>query len=227
MTSACLAGSTGLVGGNILTTLNNLAAFSTVHTFSRKDLPPNPKLQPIISSDSSTWPKQFPANVTVFFSGLGTTRGQAGSIENQRKIDYDLNLELARAAKTAGTKIYVLISTGGASASSPFAYTKMKGELEEAVKALEFDHTIILRPGLILGARETLRPPEFVSQKIAGFMGAISGGLLKDSWAADADVIAKAAVRAGLDALEAKQKDKVRMVYHSEIMRLGKKEWQE
>jgi hypothetical protein len=28
----------------------------------------------------------------IFFSGLGTTKAAAGSIEAQRKIDYDLNL---------------------------------------------------------------------------------------------------------------------------------------
>ena len=30
----------------------------------------------------------------------------------------------------------------------------MKGELEDAVKALDFDHTVILRPGALLGQRQ-------------------------------------------------------------------------
>lgn len=38
----------------------------------------------------------------VFVSCLGTTKAQAGSIDNQRKIDLDLNLTLAQAAKDAG-----------------------------------------------------------------------------------------------------------------------------
>jgi len=41
-------------------------------------------------------------------------------------------------------------------------YTRMKGELEDSVNALGFDHTIILRPGLIVGGREESRPTEFV-----------------------------------------------------------------
>jgi len=41
-------------------------------------------------------------------------------------------------------------------------YSKMKGELEDSVNALGFDHTIIVRPGLIVGGREESRPAEFV-----------------------------------------------------------------
>jgi uncharacterized protein YbjT (DUF2867 family) len=96
----------------------------------------------------------------IFFSGLGTTKAAAGSIEAQRKIDYDLNLDLAKAAKESGVDTYVLISSGSANAQSNFAYVRMKGELEDAVKALGFKHTVILRPGLIVGGREDSRPAE-------------------------------------------------------------------
>lgn len=62
------------------------------------------------------------------------------------------------------------------------AYPKMKGELEESVKELGFDTTVILRPGLIVGSREDSRPLEYVVRKIAGFAGGL-GHSLKDSWA--------------------------------------------
>jgi uncharacterized protein YbjT (DUF2867 family) len=61
----------------------------------------------------------------LFISGLGTTRGAAGGFENQKKIDYDLNLELAKAAKNAGTKHYVLISATSANSTSMIPYSKM------------------------------------------------------------------------------------------------------
>ena len=83
------------------------------------------KLKTLRSEDTASWPKQYPSGAEVFISALGTTRGQAGSFENQRKIDYDLNLELAKAAKEAGTKAYVLVSSGGSSSSSMFGYMKM------------------------------------------------------------------------------------------------------
>lgn len=89
----------------------------------------------------------------------------------------------------------------------------MKGQLEDAVKALDFDHVIIVRPGLIVGERASRdsRAAEFVLRKLAGVAGSISPHL-KDPWAQDAEVIAKAAIRAGLDCVEGKEKEKFRIL---------------
>jgi hypothetical protein len=102
-------------------------------------------------------------------------------------------------------------------------YSKMKGELEEAVKALDFEHTVILRPGLLVGDRQESRPAEFVVRKIAGFAGALSNGL-KDFWAQDDEVVGKAAVSAGLKALKG-EGPKVSIVGQSDVVRLGRTEW--
>lgn len=40
----------------------------------------------------------------------------------------------------------------------------MKGQLEDAVRAMDFDHCIILRPGLLLGPRNEFRGPEYATQ---------------------------------------------------------------
>lgn len=186
------------------------------------------KLIPEVSAESSQWSdtlssiKPLPG---IFFSALGTTRGAAGSFEAQRKIDYDLNLSLAEAASKSGVKVYVLVSTHGADAKGLVPYSRMKGELEDAVKKLGFEHTVILRPGLIVGHREESRPAEFVVRKIAGFAGAVTNGL-KDFWAQDAEVIARAAVAAGLKAFEGeKDVPKVWEVTQSDIVRMGRTEW--
>jgi uncharacterized protein YbjT (DUF2867 family) len=178
-----------------------------------------------LSSEFASWPTQYPSGTQLFISALGTTRANAGGFENQKKIDYDLNLEMAKAAKAAGTKAYVLISSASSDAKSSFAYLKMKGDLEEAVKALDFEHTIIVRPGLIVGDRKESRLAEGVVRNVAKLAGAISGNKLKDFWAQDADVIAEAAVRAGLDAVEGKATEKVRVVTQADIIRLGRTEW--
>ncbi|RDL37167.1 Uncharacterized protein BP5553_04600 [Venustampulla echinocandica] len=231
MTSTAIVGSTGLVGSSILSTLLSLPQISSVHSISRRKpaaAATDTKLDPVIEPDTAQWPAKFSLispPPQIFFSGLGTTRGAAGSVAAQRLIDHDLNLSLAQAAKEAGVKVYVLISSGGASAQSMMAYPKMKGELEEAVKGLGFDHTVILRPGLIVGEREESRPAEWLVRKIAGAAGMISTGL-KDVWAQDKDVIAKAAVSAGLKALEGGEDvPKVWMVGQSDIVRLGRTEW--
>lgn len=183
-------------------------------------------MTPITSPDSSSWPSLFPSSSELFISALGTTRAAAGGFENQKKIDYDLNFALAQAAKKAGTKHYVLISSGGASPSSPFGYAKMKGELEQAVKDLDFDHCVILRPGLIVGERSEMRTAEFIMRKAAQGAGSVHNGL-KDFWAQDADVIARAAVRAGMDCVEGKEPEKFRILGGADIIRLGRTEWKQ
>ncbi|KAH6629059.1 NAD dependent epimerase/dehydratase family protein-like protein [Boeremia exigua] len=226
MTTAALAGSTGLVGSHILSQLLAHSSFSSVYAYARRDLP-NPtattKLNPLTSSDTSTWSGMFPreSHPKIFFSGLGTTKAQAGSIEAQRKIDYDLNLELAKAAKEAGVDTYVLISSGNANAKSNFAYVQMKGQLEDDVKALGFKHTILVRPGLILGGRTDSRPVEFAFQSVAKLLKGLTPKLT-DSWAQDAATIARAAVNAGVQCVEGKKEEGVWELGQADITALGK-----
>jgi len=100
---------------------------------------------------------------------------------------------------------------------------KMKGELEDAVTELGFDRTVIVRPGLIVGTREDSRPPEAALRKLANFMGAVSGNALKDFWAQDAEVIARSAVSAALQAEQ--REEKVWIVGQADVLRLGRTEW--
>lgn len=88
---------------------------------------------------------------------------------------------------------------------------------------MEFEHTVIVKPGLIVGERVESRPVEAMFRGAAKFLGAVSGGLLKDGWAQNADVIARAAVRAGLKAEETKAGDlRVWEVDQKEILSLGR-----
>lgn len=118
----------------------------------------------------------------------------------------------------------MLISSAGVSAKSSFSYTKMKGELEEAVKELGFPHTVLVKPGLLLGTRTDSRPPEAVLQVVAKGLGAISKGLLTDWWTQDADIVGRAAVAAGMQCLEGKREEGVWMVNQSDILKLGRTE---
>ena len=105
----------------------------------------------------------------------------------------------------------------------------MKGELEDAVKALDFDHCIVVRPGLIVGQRAgpDSGVAESVLKKMATAAGSVSGNRLKDFWAQDAEVIGKAAVRAGLDAVEGKETEKFRILGQADVVRVGRTEWKD
>ncbi|KAJ5669772.1 hypothetical protein N7462_010842 [Penicillium macrosclerotiorum] len=209
MANVALIGCTGMVGSHILTSLLSNSGVSRVDTISRRTPQaaadaPHTKLTTFVSDKTETWAEQLSAlspTPEIFISAFATTRANAGGFENQHKIEHGLNIEMARAAHDAGSKVYVLISSANASKDSSIPYSRMKGEIEEDVKSLGFERTVILRPGLISGTREESRPLEAGIRFIAGWAGKVHSSL-KDGWAQDADVIAEAAVKAGLKALE-------------------------
>jgi uncharacterized protein YbjT (DUF2867 family) len=222
--SATVFGSTGLVGSFILSNLLASGPFKPVTTIARRaPKAESPNLNAIVDADTNKWPTTLlglsPAP-HVTFSAIGTTRAAAGGIENQWKIDHDLNVEVARAAKQAGVKTFVFISSAGSDGFAP--YSKMKKGVETTVKELEFDHSIIVRPGLILGEREQ-------SRWIEGFATTIVRGLnyigLQDKIAQDAEVIARAAIRATQLAEEGKAPSKFWVLGQGDIIRLGRTEW--
>lgn len=234
MASTLVLGSTGMTGSYILSALlaHKPSSISSVATISRR----TPKqsgnnMSPSTSfhteADTSKWGSLIPNDIAapqILFSSLATTRAAAGGFDKQYALEHDLNVSLARTAKESGTKIYVLISGSGANDKAYFAYPRMKGEIERDVLALEFDHTVILRPGLIGGRREESRPAEAVIRWIADAMGKISGGLLKDFWTQDADVIGRAAVRVGLRAQRGELAGKRTILSGKDILELGRAE---
>ena len=165
MTTAAVFGCTGAVGSQILNTLLGSDAFASVKTISRRlPKPQSPKLEASQEADTSKWASMI-SNLnpkpSAAFNAVGTTRATAGGLQNQWKIDHDLCIEIAQAAKEAGATTFVFISSAGTrgALSRYVPYSKMKIGVEDAIKELDFEHAIVLRPGMILGERETPKAP--------------------------------------------------------------------
>ncbi len=127
----------------------------------------------------------------VAFSCLGTTLKSAGSKENQKVIDYDYQFNFARAAKENNVQDYILVSAYGASPDSKIFYSRIKGELEEAVKNLKFEKTTIFKPGM-LERKNTDRNGEVFGLKIIKFLNKF--GLFKSQKPLPTSVLAKAMI---------------------------------
>lgn len=160
-----LAGATGLVGGLILQALLTDEAVSTVHALSRRPLSlRHPKLQVHIV-DFASLPALPPAE-EVYLS-LGTTIRVAGSQAAFRAVDLEANLAVARAAFSAGVRRVGLVSAAGANARSSVFYNRVKGELEDGLKAMDLSALVIAQPSLLLDYRDGLQQPPRFGERIA------------------------------------------------------------
>ena len=83
----------------------------------------------------------------VAISCLGTTIKDAGGKEAQWRIDHDLNLQFAALAKKNDCPVFLLLSAVNADPKSKIFYNRMKGSLEQHIKALDFTKLIIVQPG--------------------------------------------------------------------------------
>ena len=110
-----IAGATGLVGSRVLVRL--LATDTPVVAVARRSTGHNAaQLQEIIA-DFSSLPALPSADVAI--CTLGTTIRIAGSQAAFRAVDYDAVLAFAQAARAAGARHFILVSSVGASAASP------------------------------------------------------------------------------------------------------------
>ena len=165
--SVSIAGATGLVGGHCVYAFVARPEFEPVELLVRRPTP-------VLASERRAVARivdfeQLPANqeilrTTHVISALGTTMRKAGSKEAFRRVDYDYPLSLARLALSRGARHFLLVSSVGADPESRFFYTRVKGELEDAILALGFRSVTIVRPSLLFGEREEFRPAESVGR---------------------------------------------------------------
>jgi uncharacterized protein YbjT (DUF2867 family) len=168
-----IAGATGLVGREILEGLLADRTVTAVHSLGRRKLAvEHPKLVAHVV-DFVALPA-LPAADEVYLA-LGTTIKVAGSQAAFRAVDFDANLAVAKAASAAGAKRAGLVSAMGADPGSKVFYSRVKGELEEALSKLPFEGLVMARPSLLAGNREELGQPvrrgEVIGEAVAKIIG--------------------------------------------------------
>lgn len=159
-----LAGATGLVGREILRGLVADPSVGAIHVLVRRKVEASPKVTAHVV-DFRALPALAP--VGEVYLALGTTIKVAGSQEAFRAVDFDANLAVARAALSAGARRVGLVSAMGANANSRLFYSRVKGELEDALTALPFERLVIARPSMLAGDRESLGQPSRSGERIA------------------------------------------------------------
>lgn len=191
---ALLIGATGATGKDLLNLLLKDDAFERVDIFVRRNTHiQHQKLNIHVINFDNVDQWKLLVKGDVLFSCLGTTLKAAGSKAEQWKIDYDYQYQFAKTASENKVPAYVLVSSSMASSGSRIFYTRMKGQLEDAVKALSFQRLIIFNPPLLI-RKNTDRSGEVVGQKIINFLNKVK--LFRAQKPLPTDVLAQAMINA-------------------------------
>ena len=190
MTRIAMIGATGLIGRALVPLL--VTAGHEVVLVGRRlagVAGAREKLGPV-----ADWPGLLAdESVDVAISTLGTTIRQAGSWEAFRAVDVEAVLGFAGAAKAAGARHMVSVSSVGALHGARNKYLAMKGETERGLERLGFERLDIIRPGLLRGDRGGVRRlGERIGSAISPLANLLLRGSLDRFAAIDAEVVAAA-----------------------------------
>jgi uncharacterized protein YbjT (DUF2867 family) len=197
--SILLCGATGLVGGECLRLLAADTAFDPVVVIGRRPLP-EATLASLATSRVQQHVVDFDRiddyaellEVDQVICALGTTIRKAGSKDRFAQVDFAYPLAIARIAQTRGARHFLLVSSLGAEAKSRVFYSRVKGEVEDAVSALRYRSTTIVRPSLLVGDRQEFR----LGEQVGRWLGLLVPGNYRPVRAAD---VAKVLVQAARD----------------------------
>ena len=194
-----IAGSSGLVGSKLLEQCLKHPDVAVVRTAGRSPgMLQHPKLEEYLVDFNQTAPFAGLPGVDAVFCCLGTTLANAGSRDAFKKVDHDYVMALATWAREAGCTAFHLVSAVGADAASPIFYSRVKGEVERDIKALNFRTTVIYQPSLLIGPRKDRRLGEAIAQRTLPLFSPLMVGPLALYKPITADQLATTMLRTAL-----------------------------
>lgn len=184
-----LIGATGMVGSALIAQ----AGTAPLHILARR-APDGGTGHPVTIAAPDEWAHAITGLAPhTLISALGTTIAAAGSQSAFSAVDHDLVIAAATAARAAGTRHMISVSSVGASGASSNFYLATKGRVETELAALGFDRVDILRPGLLLGDRKgPRRTGEAIGMALAPLTDALMQGPLRRYRSVRADSVARA-----------------------------------
>jgi uncharacterized protein YbjT (DUF2867 family) len=191
---ALIAGSTGLVGNEILQQLLSDPRYIEIHVPGRRApevYDPRIIFHPTDFSQLDDLPQK---GIHEVYCTLGTTIKKAGSKEEFRLIDFEAVVNLARWAAAAEVKHFLVVSSIGAHPKSRTFYLRTKGQMEQVIKTCRLNNLTIVRPSLLLGQRKEFRLGEKISVWFMKPLGFLMSGPMKKYRPIEASQVAKAMI---------------------------------
>jgi uncharacterized protein YbjT (DUF2867 family) len=189
-----VAGATGLIGTELIKQMLEEDPVTRIYALSRRELPFfHPKLEVLQNKQLQVqeWDADKPSPKYGFIC-LGTTIKQAGSKQELERIDYELVCDVAQTMKVLGVTHLAVVSSYGASVRSLSHYLRCKGKMEMAIERLGFEHITFVRPGPLVGLRDTPRTDEAIVQVVLKSLRPLMFGKLAKLIPIQASEVAKA-----------------------------------
>ena len=200
MRKAIVIGGTGLTGRQLVAQLAQLKIKPQIVCLHRKKVDmgiAGVEDVEVDFSKPSTLAPYFTAGSWVFCC-VGTTMAIAKSREAFLKVDFDIPLLIGKIAKASEAAGYSIISTAGANTEGLFFYSRIKGDIEDALQELALPALHIFRPGMLLGHRTNERIGEKIGRSIAQWLKPIFKGPLAPYRSIEATSLATVMIKQAL-----------------------------
>ena len=196
VTRIALVGASGMIGTSLIRLAVGRADLRIVAVARRELTLPLGARMEVLLADPDNWGDAIAAtNADVLVSALGTTWKKAGKDEAAfRSVDEQLVLACARAAKAAGMRQMIAISSVGADPAAKNLYLRVKGEVEQKLGKIGVPRLDLIRPGLLRGHRDELRPAERLGMIASPLVDLVLHGEYAKYRSIKADLIARAIV---------------------------------
>jgi uncharacterized protein YbjT (DUF2867 family) len=155
-----MIGATGAVGGHLA---RHLARDSALHSAASEQVQQLTLLgrkpaevqgaavqQHAVNLGDAASYAQLLAGHSVGVCTVGIGQPSKTTWEEFVRVDHDMALNFARACKAAGVAHFVHLSSVGADSASASRYLKLKGQIEDGLRALNFERLSLFQPSVIL-----------------------------------------------------------------------------
>ena len=196
MKTALLFGSSGLIGGHLLSILIQNIHYNKVKIFVRSEPEMIDSKIEIIKTDFNNL-KNHTNDIKgddCFFC-IGTTKQNSPDKNEYERIERDMPLEIAEIAKANSVNSFVYVSSGFADSKNSGAYLRYKGEVEEELKKLNFTKLGIMRPSFLLGNRKEKRFGEKIGIFLFKLLSPLFLGPLKKMKPIHSEKVAKVMIK--------------------------------
>tara|TARA_S200000501_G_C20801578_1_gene734305 strand:- start:662 stop:1318 length:657 start_codon:yes stop_codon:yes gene_type:complete len=195
MKTALVFGSTGLIGGHILSLLINNNNYNKIKIFVRSSPSNlNEKVDVILTDFLNLNSISSTINGDDCFFSIGTTKKKSPDKNEYRRIEYNIPVEIAKIAKANSVNNFSYVSSGYADHNHSSAYLKNKGDVEILLQKLNFSKLAIMRPSFLLGNRKEFRIGETIGSIALKTLSPILLGKIRKIRPIKAETVAKAMI---------------------------------